>query len=175
MHPIMDFAQWCRICSLVHTSSLSLFAPILFSQTIIFIYSFLAHRGAFISLVPTYIVSHCRVNENLSYPCHIVIQLVHQTPELFCFIHGYCSILHFHILVNFDFPVSHSSLEIANTPAFHCPHPKTHRHPNFSIHKPLSALMHFHSSEPYFSNRHCSITSSPSSVMTFWGQRLIQR
>ena len=28
----MDFAQWCRICSLVHISSLSLFAPILFSQ-----------------------------------------------------------------------------------------------------------------------------------------------
>ena len=68
-----------------------------------------------------------------------------------------------------------SSLEIANTPDFHCPHPKTHRHPNFSIHKPLSALMHFHSQEPYFSNRHCSITSSPSSVMAFWGQRLIQR
>ena len=26
----------------------------------------------------------------------------------------------------FDFPVSHSSLEIASTPAFHCLHPKTH-------------------------------------------------
>ena len=42
-----------------------------FSETIIFIYSFLAHRGAFIILVSAYIVSHCRVNENLfiSFKC----------------------------------------------------------------------------------------------------------